>query len=208
MSEKRGGWRTDLTLDDIAIRALIAVAAVPIPPAGAPVDAGGRPSNYRLPYPNGGADLLSAFTLRGDCGGMWAYGDRTPVKDCVGHALGCAGIDRKQPGYHGLNGEWLNCAAIVHDAIGEARFFRQVNEESARPGMLLVDREHIGVIVRVALRWVVDRDGDGKIEDGETMRLDLLVSDCSPRHGRETAVGLGGRWSRECIVVAPTWIAG
>lgn len=205
-TEKRGGWRTDLTLDEIAIRALIAVAAVPTPPEGAPADAGGRPANYRLPYPNGGNDLLSAFTLTGPCGSAWAFGDRTPVKDCIGHALACSGIDRKQPGYRGLNGEWLNCASIVHDARTERRFFRQVPDNQAKPGMLLVDDEHIGVIVRAILKWVVDKDGDGKIEAGETMKLDFLVSDCSPRHGRETAVGLGGRWSSDCIVVAPVWI--
>ncbi|MBZ0233654.1 MAG: hypothetical protein K8M05_15110, partial [Deltaproteobacteria bacterium] len=162
----------------------------------------------RLEYPNGGADVLSAFTLRGNCGGMWAFGERTPVKDCIGHALGCLGIDRKQPGYKGVNGEWLNCAAIFADALGAHRFFERVEDEDAKPGYVLVDRKHIGIIVRPMLRWWVDKDGDGKREAGEDMAFDLLVSDCSPRHGRESAVGLGGRWSRECIVARPVWIAG
>lgn len=205
--EKRGGWRTDLTLDDIAIRALIAVAAVPTPPKTAPKDAGVRPTNYRLPYPNGGADILSPFTLTGDCGGMWAYGDRTPVKDCIGHALGCVGMDRKQPGHKGPSGEWLDCVSIVHDATHGKKFFAPIAEQDARPGMLLVDDDHIGVVVRKKLSWVVDKDGDGQVDAGELVKLDFLVSDCSPRHGRDThAVGLGGRWSGSCIVVCPVWL--
>lgn len=203
---KRGGWRTDLTLEDIAIRSLIAIAAVPTPPKGAPPDAGNRPRHYRLEYPNGGADINSPFTLTGDCGGMWAYGDRVNVADCIGHAFGAAGIDRHQPGYNGLNGASINCAAVVHDAMVVKRFFRLVADKDARPGMFLVNKKHIGVIVRPMLEWVVDKNGDGKIGPGETTELDFLVSDCSPRHGRETAVGLGGRWASDCIVVCPIWL--
>lgn len=195
----RGGW-ISLTREAVVSRAMLAIVAVPAAPAGAPRGAGGRPTHYRLEHPNGGDDLTTQFTLTGPCGSAWAYGDRTPVKDCIGHALACLGVDRKQPGFAGVNGEWLNCKSIVADATGAQKFFYKVADELAKPGDVLVDDAHIGVIVRAKLAWWLDRDGDGKVDPGEEIKLDLLVSDCSPRHGRETAVGLGGRWSSSCIV--------
>lgn len=195
----RGGY-VPQTREQVVANAMMAIVAVPTPPASAPPGAGHRPTHYRLEYPNGGDDIRTAFGLTAPCGCAWAYGERTPVKDCIGHALACLRLDRKQPGYAGVNGEWLNCKAIVADARGAQKFFTRVPDVQAKPGDVLVDDDHIGVIVRVQLAWWLDRDGDGKVDPGEEIKLDLLVSDCSPRHGRETAVGLGGRWSTSGIV--------
>jgi hypothetical protein len=200
------GTRLTLTRQEIVARALFGLVAVPPAPAGAPGDAGGRPGHYRLPYPNGGDDPTRGFGLNQPHCFAWAYGDRTPVADCIGFALYCLGIDRKQPGYKGLNGEWLNCAAIVADAQGACKFFTRIKEEDALPGDLLVDDKHVGVIVRRALHWFVDTDGDGVKDKGEERDEDILVIDCSPRHGRESAIGLGHRWSSKCIVARAVWL--
>lgn len=156
------------------------ILAIPKPPAGAPPDAGNRPIAYRLEggY-NGGDDPTAPHCA------SWSYGDRTPTADCIGLALWSCGIDRKQPGYSGTRGEWLNCASLLDDADGAMRFCEPIAVRSrTEPGDLLITRDHVGVIVRPGV--------------GE---FDHLVVDCSPRHGRSTAVGVGGPWSDACRVI-------
>ncbi len=160
-------------------RALSQVYAVPTPPPGAPADAGKRPIAYRLDggY-NGGDDPHAPHCA------SWSYGDRTPTADCIGLALWSCMIDRKQPGYAGSRGEWLNCASLIDDVDGACRFALPIDDAKAQPGDLLITRDHVGVIIRPAI-------GD----------FDHLVVDCSPRHGRQTAVGIGGPWSDACRVI-------
>ncbi len=201
------GTTVKLSRKEIVERALFGIIAVPRAPRGAPADAGNRPPHYRLPYPNGGDDPTRAYGIYGEphCF-AWAYGDRTPVADCIGFALYCLGVDRYQPGYTGTNGAWLNCKSIVDDANGPRKFFTRATEAEALPGDLLIDDAHVGVIVRPALRWWVDTDGDNVLDKGEDRREDILVVDCSPRHGREASVNFGGRWSSKCIVVRARWV--
>ncbi len=155
--------------------------SIPIPPKGAPPDAGNRPINYRLEEKNGGSDPGAD-----DCCD-WSYGERTPTADCIGFVLYCSGIDRKQPGYKGTRGEWLNCASLMDDAKGAQTYCRTLRDgEREMPGDWLLTRDHIGLIVRRAT------------DDSE-----ILVLDCSPRHGRKHAIGLGGPWSDACTVIRP-----
>lgn len=200
------GTKLTLTRHEVVARALFGLVAVPLAPAGSPPDAGGRPGHYRLPYPNGGEDPTMGFQIGQPHCFAWAYGSRVPVADCIGFALYSLGVDRKQPGYKGTNGEWLNCKSIVDDANGKQVYFVRVTEAEALPGDLLIDENHVGVIVRRALNWFVDTDGDGVKDKGEDRKEDILVVDCSPRHGRESAVGLGHRWSSKCIVVRAKWL--
>ena len=162
-------------------RAFRALISIPIPPKGSPGDAGNRPINYRLEEANGGSDPGAE-----DCCD-WSFGNRTPTSDCIGFVLWCSGIDRKQPGYIGTRGEWLNCASLMDDAKGAQRFCQLLRMgEKERPGDWLMTRDHIGIVVRA-----------------ECVDSDILVADCSPRHGRKHAIGLGGPWSDACVVVRP-----
>lgn len=174
----RGTW-LPFTMQERAMRAISMILAIPKPPAGAPADAGNRPIVYRLEggY-NGGDDPAAEHCA------SWSFGGRTPTSDCIGLALWAWGIDRKQPGYKGSRGEWLNCASLIDDADGECRFVTPIDDARAVAGDLLITRDHVGVIIRPGI--------------GE---FDHLVVDCSPRHGRLTAVGIGGPWSDACRVL-------
>lgn len=161
-------------------RALSMIAALPKPPAGAPADAGNKPIAYRLEDFNGGSNPLAAHCAD------WSYGDRTPTADCIGLVLWASGIDRKQPGYAGSRGEWLNCASLLDDARGNKVYCELVGmDKPVLPGDWMLTSDHIGLVVRPA------NAVDGK----------HLVVDCSPRHGRDTAVNLGRAWSTKCQIV-------
>jgi hypothetical protein len=165
-------------------RALSMIGAVPMPPAGAPADAGRRPIAYRREDFNGGRDPFAAHCAD------WSYGLRTPTADCVGLVLWASGVDRCQPTYKGSRDEWLNCASLLDDANGSKVWCAPVRDSDARPGDWLVTPDHIGLIVRPECRLV----------DG-TEVCDHLVVDCSPRHGRATAVNTGYPWSSACRVL-------
>ena len=144
---------------------------------------GPKPINYRLKDYNGGDDPTAPV-----CSNM-SYGNRTPTSDCIGLVLWASGVDRKQPGYNGSRGEWLNCASLLDDADNEGKYCRKLRMgEKAKPGDWLMTRDHIGMIIRV------DEGPDG----------DHLVVDCSPRHGRTHAVNTGYPWSDACVVVRPS----
>lgn len=160
-------------------RAFQMLTCVPVPPPGAPSDAGNRPIAYRLEDANGGKDPFAAHCAD------WSYGNRTPTSDCIGLALWCSGLDRFQPRYVGTRGNWLNCASLLDDADGAKVWCEPIDYWQARPGDWLLTRSHIGVIVRPAL----------------SASFDHVVVDCSPRHGRNTAIDTGGPWSGECRVV-------
>ncbi len=145
----------------------------------------GKPINYRLEDYNGGHNPLAKHCAD------FSYGGRTPTSDCIGLILWGAGVDRKQPGYSGTRGEWLNCASLLDDADGEQRFCRPILVGGAYPGDWVLTRSHIGMLLRPDL------------EDS-----DPLVIDCSPRHGRRNAIGTGGYWSGECRVVRPLVYSG
>jgi hypothetical protein len=176
------GLILNLTREQVRDRVLSQVVALPAPPPGTPLDAGNRPIAYRLEGGwNGGFDPTA------DHCASWSYGARTPTADCIGLALWGSGIDRKQPGYKGSRGEWLNCASLLDDADGAQVYCRGLGtHESPLPGDWLLTRDHIGVIVRPPVP-----------------NFDELVVDCSPRHGRQHAVGIGGPWSDACRVIRP-----
>lgn len=184
-----------ITREEAVARAFRNMLAVPPAPRGAPTDAGNRAINYRREQDNGGADPEAPHCAD------WSYGDRTPTADCVGFVLHSSGIDRKQPGFSGTRGVWLNCASILDDArpTGENVFGTTLGlGDRVLPGDWLVTPDHIGMIVRPAP--VPDPQGIGH-----------LVIDCSPRHipllKRVTrqwpAIGLGGPWSKKCVVLRP-----
>ncbi len=165
-------------------RAISQIIITPAPPPGAPADAGHRPIHYRLDDSGllGGDDPSSLHCAD------WSYGKRTPTADCIGFALWASGIARNQPDYSGSRGTWLNCASLLDDADGAKKFCRPLfANEQARHADWLLTRDHIAVIIRPAQR--PDQDH--------------LVVDCSPRHGRTTAIDTGGPWSGECRVIRP-----
>lgn len=186
MSRARG-LNLRLLRNQVIDRAFDNMRAVPKPPPGAPADAGHRPINYRLNDYNGGKDPL-AFTCN-----EWSYGDRTPTSDCIGFVLHSAGLDRKQPGYHGSRGEDLNCAALMDDAESASPVFVRLVSAMERvlPGDFLLTRDHIALIIRPA-------------PEPNPQGVEHLVIDCSPRHQRNgQAINTGGPWSDACVVVRP-----
>lgn len=143
------------------------------------------PIAYRLKDYNGGDDPARAYCA------SWSYGERTPTSDCIGLILWSSGIDRKQPGYKGLLGEWLNCRSLIADADGAQVYCHPLKPgEKARVGDWLLTKDHCGLIVRP----------DPDPADG----FNHLVVDCSPRHGRSHAVSVGYPWSEACRVLVPS----
>lgn len=186
----------NLTRDQVCARALAHLTLVAKPHPPSPPDFTPAPVAYR----NDDSGRLGGDDPTAENCADWSYGYRTLTADCVGFALYCAGLARYQPGFSGLNGSWLNTDSIIADAIGGRRtFFEEVKDGRAvLPGDLLVSRStfvagvrvkagHVGVIVRPA--------PSGAFEH--------LVVDCSPRHGRTTAINTGYPWSTKCIVVRP-----
>lgn len=149
------------------------------------VDEKWSPIAYRLKDFNGGSDPTAT-----SCASI-SYGGRTATADCIGLVLWASGIDRKQPGYTGLLGEWLNCKSLLADARSAQKFGRFLKKgEKPLPGDWLLTEDHIGMIIRP------DEDASGG--------FDHLVVDCSPRHGRDRAVNTGYPWSEACVVVRPS----
>lgn len=184
--------------DAVINRWLTNMLAVPVPPKGAPKDAGFRPIHYRLESENGDKDPTADYCCD------WSYGGRTPTADCVGFILHGCGIDRLQPGYKGSSGPWLHCPSILTDAIGPRTFFRLLaTDEPVLPADLLVTNDHIAGILRPAIR------APFRLQPAESADPDYdhLVIDCSPRHGRNSAIGIGGPWSDNCTVVRPLFYA-
>lgn len=145
-----------------------------------------RPIGYQLKDYNGGQDPDAFYC------GVWNPIRKRLTADCIGLALWASGIDRKQPGYAGSLGEWLNCSSLLADAHGAMKFCRpRMSGEAAKVGDWLLTRTHIGVIVRPAFA------------KGQKH----LVVDCSPRHGRDTGVNTGYAWSTSCEVVTPLFYA-
>lgn len=169
------------TREQAVQNAFAMLTAVPTPPQGAPSDAGHRPIAYRLEDANGDKDPLAPHCAD------WSYGLRTPTADCIGFVLWCSGIDRYQPSYNGSRDGWLNCASLLDDADGAQIWCEPVLYSVAQPGDWLVTRDHIGIIVRPACY----------LSDG-TLISDHLVIDCSPRHGRTTAINTGYPWVAAC----------
>lgn len=164
-------------------RALSQIIVLPVPPRGAPADAGNRPINYR----NDDSGLLGGRDPEAPHCADWSFGDRVPTSDCIGLTLWSSGIDRYQPGFHGTHGAWLNCKSLMADARTTQKVCRPLRfGEVEQPGDWLLTEAHIGVIVRPTSK-------------GSKM----LIVDCSPRHGRETAVNIGGPWSKACQVIRP-----
>lgn len=181
------GTRRPTTRDEAVARALKALSYIPIPPDPTVEDAGNRPIEYRLSGPdggyNGGDDPYAIHCA------SWSFGGRTPTADCIGYMLHSSGIDRLQPGYKGSVGEYLHCGSLLADARGAQQFCKFVADDKALAGDWLMDEGHCSMIIRPA------------IYVGGHMRFDHLVADCSPRHGRPTAIGLGAPWSEAARVV-------
>jgi hypothetical protein len=169
-----------ITREQAVTRVLSQITAMPLPPAGTqrvPISYRQRPEGGY----NGGFDPSAPHCA------SWSYGNRTPTADCIGLLLWASGIDRDQPGYKGSRGEWLNCASLLDDADGAGKFCRPLAKaESPIGGDWVLTRDHCGMLVRP-----------------ETATTDALVVDCSPRHGRKTAVNTGGFWSDACRVIRP-----
>lgn len=176
-----------LTRDQVVSRALAHLTLVAEPHPSSPPDFVPAPVAYRLDDSGrlGGDDPSAPHCAD------WSYGYRTLTADCIGFALYCAGLSRYQPGYAGLNGSWLNTDSLVWDANGPMKFVRPVfSGEKVLPGDFFVTtskytmgirREvgHIGIVVRP------------KPSDAH----EHLLIDCSPFHGRTTAIGLRKPWS-------------
>lgn len=142
----------------------------------------GLPIRYCLKDYNGGANPEAPHCASVDPKGRLSA-------DCIGFVLWGSGIDRKQPGYKGFLGEWLNCRSLLADAKGEQKYCRLLRMgEVEKSGDWLVNKSHIGGILRPA-----------------TPVSPILVIDCSPRHGREAAIGIGTAWAKDCVVVRPTF---
>lgn len=187
IAEGRGKIRPT-TPAEAVLRWQAHLGAVPTPPAGSPPDAGKKPIAYRLEENNGGKDPYAQWCCD------WSYGNRTPTSDCIGFVLQGSGIDRLQPTWNGpIAGPWLYCKSIVHDAKNAKRWCQKIDDDKARPGDWLVDNDHIAGIIRPA------------IYVNGSMAFDHLVIDCSPRHGRSTAIGIGLPWSEAAFVVRPTF---
>lgn len=183
MTRTRGAIRPT-TAREALVRALSMLGCVPRPPDPKD-DAGNRPGAYRLEQSNGGSDPYAPHPFD------WSYGGRTPTADCIGFVLWASGIDRLQPQYSGTRGSWLNCHSLLADARGAQIFCAVVADEfNAQPGDWLMTEDHISMVIRPALAR----------PDG-SQRFDHLVIDCSPRHGRDTAIGIGRPWSEACAVV-------
>lgn len=154
------------------------------------VDGRRLPIAYRLKEVNGGFDPAASHCAGISTSGEWkGY----PTADCIGFALWASGIDRKQPGYKGTAGEWLHCPSLLADAKGAQKYCRVLKPgETAKIGDWLLNKNHIGVIIRT--------DAYGPAH---------LVADCSPRHRRrakvvtDPAIGVGYAWAADCIVVRP-----
>jgi hypothetical protein len=184
----------NLTRSQVAARAVGQMLFLPPAHRLSPPDYAPLPIAYRLDDSGllGGDDPEAT-----DCAD-WSYGYRRKTADCVGFALWAAGIARKQKGFKGLNGEWLNTDSVLADAEGDMRFFRPLMAgERARVADLVVSRSrrvlgrrvpgHIGVLLR-------PRPAEG---------YEHMVIDCSPRHGRDTAIGVGTPWSKDCHIIRP-----
>lgn len=179
----RGAIRKTSDIEAVR-RALSALSQVPPPPDPTIEDAGHRPIAYRLEGGfNGGFDPFAPHCA------SWSYGGRTPTADCIGFVLWATGVDRCQPEYHGSVGVWLHCGSLLADADGDRVWCEPVDEHAAKPGDWLITQSHIAMIIRPA------------IFSPSVMRFDHLVIDCSPRHGRETAIGIGLPWSESCRVL-------
>lgn len=185
-----------LTRDQVVARAFAQLRLVAEPHKFSPPEFVASPVAYRLDDSGqlGGDDPTAPHCAD------WSFGYRTLTADCIGFALYCAGIARYQPDYKGLNGSWLNTDSVVADAQRIRRFFDTVDAgEEVKPGDLMVTRSkytlgvmtkrgHIGVIVRPA----------------PSAAFNDLVIDCSPFHGRTTAIGLRKEpWARDYVVVRP-----
>lgn len=184
-----------LTRAQVVDRALSQLANFTPPVKYAPSDAMPVPIAYRLDDSGrlGGDDPSAPLCAD------WSYGYRVPTADCIGLALWASGLARKQKGYQGSLGEWLNTDSLVHDSEHGMKFCRPLySGEKAREGDWLITPSgytlgvrtsigHIGVIIR-------PRASDA---------YEHLVVDCSPRHGRTTAVNTGGPWSTKCRVLRP-----
>ena len=153
-----------------------------------------RPIAYRLDDSGllGGDDPLAEH-----CADV-SYGGRTLTADCIGFALYCAGIARRQPGFKGSRGEWLNTDSVLDDAHGAQVFFRTLKPgEKARPGDLVVTRSKflLGKRIRAGHIEMLLRPA--------ALDFKAMTIGCSPRFGRETAIGVGYTWSDACEVVRP-----
>ncbi len=153
-----------------------------------------RPIAYRLDESGllGGDDPYA-----GNCAEV-SYGGRTLTADCTAFALFSAGIARTQKGYKGSRGESLNTDAVLDDAHGQQKFFRLLKAgEPARRGDLVVMRSKYVLKVRVKaghIEMLLRPPAPG---------FKGMTIGCSPRFGRDTAIGVGFVWSDACEIVRP-----
>lgn len=185
----------NLTRDQVVARALAHLTLVSEPHRLSPPDFMPAPVSYR----NDDSGRLGGDDPQAEHCADWSFGYRTLTSDCVGFMAFCAGFSRRQKGFRGLNGEWLNTDSIISDAEHLMRFFRPVmGGERVLPGDLLVSRSTFALGIRV-------KDGHCGviIRPRPSDAFEHLVVDCSPRHGRTTAIGTGGPWSTKCQAIRP-----
>lgn len=185
-----------LTRDQVVARAFDHITLVSEPHKFSPPEFVSKPVAYR----NDDSGSLGGDDPTAPHCADWSFGYRTLTADCVGFALFCAGIARYHPDYKGLNGGWLNTDSVIADAQRIRRFFREVTAgDPVLPGDLMVSRSkfalgvrikdgHIGVIIRPA----------------PSAAFNDLVIDCSPYHGRTTAIGLRKEpWVKDYVIARP-----
>jgi hypothetical protein len=185
-----------LSLDhhQVVARALAHLTLVSQPHKFSPPDFVSKPVEYRLDESGltGGDDPTAPHCAD------WSYGYRTLTADCAGFALYCVGLARYQPDYKGLNGAWLNTDSIIADAARQRRFFFELEaRDEVRPGDLMVTRSTFALGVRVKAGHV-----GVIIRPSPSAAFEHLVVDCSPYHGRTTAIGLRKEpWARNYVIV-------
>jgi hypothetical protein len=151
-----------------------------------------RPLAYRLDD----SGLLGGDNPNAEHCADISYGGRTLTADCTGFALYCAGIARVQKGYKGRNGEHLNTDAVLDDAHGQQKFFR-LSAHDARRGDLVVARGKylLGKRIKAGhIEMLLRPPAPG---------FKGMTIGCSPRFGRDTAIGVGFVWSDACEIVRP-----
>lgn len=159
----------------------------------------GLPIAYRLSDQNGGKDPEAAHCASHSDPGTkdWPHPNRL-TSDCVGLVMWAVGLDRYQPRDFPEYSGWMNSDSVIAHARaghGAEALWKMVDEKDAKPGDVLAMPSrrnaigqripgHVGVIVRPA-----------------TPVSKMLTVDCSPSHGRLTAIGLREPWSSKCVVV-------
>lgn len=144
-----------------------------------PPDFYSRPHAYRLEDNNGGKNPYAEDP------GDWSYGYRVKTSDCIGFITWAAGFDRFQKYHFPEYGGWINTDSILeHAAAGhEKPWFKVIDAKDAKAGDFLVVGSTRSAILRRRIPGHIKM-----IVRPATPVSKILVVDCSPSNGRESAI--------------------